>query len=103
MLVKAIGESINMSPELATSFARAGLRLAGENATTFDMDHLYRHNAIEHDASISREDYHVNNDSHTFSPRIFNEFLSSFDAGQQDISIPAAAAARWYVSMAKLA
>lgn len=85
-----------MTPEIATTFARAGLRLAPANSTSFDMDHLHLHNAIEHDASLSREDYSVRNDSHSFSRRIFNEFISYFN-GANNITVSNAAVARWYV------
>ncbi|KAH7127112.1 Chloroperoxidase [Dendryphion nanum] len=94
LLVQAMREVVNMSPEIATAFAGAGLRLAGPGATSFNMDHLYLHNGIEHDASLSREDFSVSGDSHSFSPQIFSEFISSFK-GAKNIKVPEAAAARW--------
>ncbi|KAF2105737.1 Chloroperoxidase [Lophiotrema nucula] len=47
------------------------------NATTFDLDNLARHNILEHDASLSREDAHFGNPQ-PFSPTVFAETTSYF-------------------------
>ncbi|KAK3703260.1 hypothetical protein LTR37_014600 [Vermiconidia calcicola] len=42
------------------------------NATWFDLDHLNRHNILEHDASLSRSDAYFGN-NHLFNQTIFDE------------------------------
>ncbi|KAH9883597.1 Cloroperoxidase [Xylariomycetidae sp. FL2044] len=42
------------------------------NATTFDLDHLARHNILEHDASLSRVDAHFG-DPAPFNQTIFDQ------------------------------
>lgn len=95
MLVKALGEAINVSSELATSLATLGVGLGSNPADgTFDLDDLEKHNALEHDASLSRKDYDLGGQDQAFCPQVFNETLSFYN-GATDVGIPEVAAARW--------
>jgi hypothetical protein len=60
MLVLAMGSGLNVSAEVATSLSTLGLTLSKDpSSKAFDLDDLNKHNAIEHDASLSRKDYDV--------------------------------------------
>ncbi|KAI0397641.1 Cloroperoxidase [Xylariaceae sp. FL0594] len=55
--VSALYEALNLAPDFGRFLFRAG-RLANPlpNATTFNLDHLNRHDFFEHDGSLSRQD-----------------------------------------------
>lgn len=94
-LVTAITSGLNVSPEMATSLAQNGLSLSKDPSTgAMDLDDLNLHNAIEHDASLSRQDAAMG-DSTPFSPEIFAQTLSYFPQGASAVSIADVAAARW--------
>jgi Peroxidase, family 2 len=95
MLVTAMEDTYNLTPELATFFAVAGL-LTTHNplSLSFNLDNLDLHDYIEHDASLSRQDFHLGGDDHSFSPDVFNFYLSHF-AGLPNTTIPACARARF--------
>ncbi|KAF2110214.1 Chloroperoxidase [Lophiotrema nucula] len=94
-VVEALGASINVSVEIATTLGKAGLSLSANPAGgSFNLDDLNKHNAIEHDASLSRKDFNSGGDSHTFSQEIFDEYIGAFN-GSTEITLPAAALARW--------
>jgi tRNA U34 5-carboxymethylaminomethyl modifying enzyme MnmG/GidA len=55
---------------------------------------LDEHNfPIEHDASLSREDYYVNGNSFSFNQTVFDEVLKFYD-GIDETSIPVASKAK---------
>ena len=83
-----------MSAEVATTLATLGLSLSKDPASgAFDLDDLNRHNAIEHDASLSRKDIDLGGNE-ALDAEVFNETLSFFK-GASDVGIPEVAAARW--------
>jgi len=95
LLVQVMGEVFNISPELATIVSELGLLTAANPASGhFDLDDLDKHNLFEHDASLSRADFDLGGDDHTFRPDIFAKFLEFFD-GMENVTIPVAAAARY--------
>jgi hypothetical protein len=95
LLVQVMGEVFNISPELATIVSSLGLLTApNPSAGSFDLDNLDKHNAFEHDASLSRADFALGGDDHTFRPDIFAKFIAFFD-GMENVTIPVAAAARY--------
>ncbi|KAI1194243.1 Cloroperoxidase [Nemania serpens] len=55
--VYALNEALNLTPEFGAFLFTAG-RLANPkpNATTFNLNHLDRHDLFEHDGSLSRQD-----------------------------------------------
>ncbi|KAI2632730.1 Cloroperoxidase [Xylaria nigripes] len=57
VLIKGLQDSLNLTPEFSQFLFTAG-RTANPhpNATTFDLDHINRHNFFEHDGSLSRQD-----------------------------------------------
>jgi hypothetical protein len=65
-------------------------------ATSFDLNDIDEHNfPIEHDASLSRADYYLDNDdNYSFNQTIFNE-VSAFYSGMSETSIPVAAKAKY--------
>ncbi|KAI0380338.1 Cloroperoxidase [Hypomontagnella monticulosa] len=66
--VAALGSALNIDQELASFlFGFAVTTNPKPNATTFDLNHLSRHNVLEHDASLSRKDAHFG------APDIFDE------------------------------
>jgi peroxidase family protein len=61
-----------------------------ENATTFDLDHLGRHNVLEHDASLSRVDAHFGNPL-IFNQTIFDQTKAFFTGDKVDVTMAAKA------------
>jgi hypothetical protein len=57
MAVEALTKSFNIDPKIANVFAASGI-IANPNhdAHSFDLNHVNKHNYIEHDGSLSRGD-----------------------------------------------
>lgn len=85
---------MNVGPDFAAALAASGdLAVKGNPlATSFDLDDLDEHNfPIEHDASLSRANYALNNGDNRFlNQSIFNAVLKFYD-GMDNTSIPVAA------------
>ncbi|XXH05349.1 hypothetical protein Hte_011775 [Hypoxylon texense] len=71
--VYALGAALNFEPSLSEALFEAA---AGTNplpnATWFDLDHLSRHNVLEHDGSLSRQDAYFG-PADVFNPVVFNQ------------------------------
>ena len=81
-----------MGTDLAKLLAVAGLaQSTNPKSGKFDLDGLNKHNAIEHDASLSRADAFTG-DNHSFNSSIFNSVLAQFHG--DTITIQDAAKAR---------
>jgi len=61
-----------------------------ENATTFDLDHLGRHNILEHDASLSRPDQYFG-DVLKFDQSVFDKTKAFFTSDVVDVEMAAKA------------
>jgi len=95
VLVSALGEALNVSPEFATTISFLGtLTAADPSRGAFDLTDLNNHNVFEHDASLSRQDFNLGGDDHTFRPDIFADFIGHFD-GMENVTLPVAAIARY--------
>ncbi|KAF2015248.1 Cloroperoxidase [Aaosphaeria arxii CBS 175.79] len=96
MLVKAFNQSMNISDEFTNFVATAALPLApdGGKSGTFSLQDIQVHGGMEHDGSLSRKDFALGGDANSFSPSVFQEFLSFFH-GKEDIGVADAARARW--------
>lgn len=88
----ALDSALNIPPEFGAFLHKAAVRTNPDgNATnSFNLDHLGRHNILEHDASLSRQDAFFG-DNLAFNQTIFNETRSHW---QETIDVPQAAAAR---------
>ncbi|KAI1770776.1 Cloroperoxidase [Hypoxylon cercidicola] len=74
--VYALGAALNFEPSLSTTlfnFAAGTNQLP--NATWFDLDHLSRHNVLEHDGSLSRQDAYFGPQAE-FNAAVFNQTKS---------------------------
>ncbi|KAF7532229.1 heme-thiolate peroxidase [Neopestalotiopsis clavispora] len=74
VLSKAITTNLNMDDSVSKAFL-AAIRNSITTAETFSLDELNRHNAIEHDASLSRQDFYFGN-VQSFNETIFNQSRS---------------------------
>ncbi|KAF2205890.1 Cloroperoxidase [Delitschia confertaspora ATCC 74209] len=95
-LTSALISVYNIAQPLADELAGGALKVSHDpGAGVFDLSDLNKHNIIEHDGSLTREDYNVaNGDVHTFHPRLFRQFLGYLgDSGCVDLL--AVARARW--------
>jgi hypothetical protein len=94
ILLKAMGDGLNVSTEVATSLTNLGMLLSKvPGSGVFDLDDLNKHNAIEHDGSLSRKDIDLGGNE-TFDAQTFEQTLSFFK-GASDIGLDEVAAARW--------
>ncbi|KAK8113943.1 Chloroperoxidase [Apiospora kogelbergensis] len=74
----ALMEALNAEPELAgIFFAQAITTNPKPNATTFSLSDVTRHNILEHDGSLSRQDAHYGRID-ILNPTVFAETLSYF-------------------------
>jgi len=98
VLVKGLGDGLNVGPDFATVIGSAGLLAVKNNplATSFTLEDIKAHNfPIEHDASLSRADFNLNNgDNFSFNQTVFDTVLRYYD-GMATTSIPVAAAAKY--------
>jgi Peroxidase, family 2 len=96
LLQKALGEALNVSPEFGETLAFLGTLTAPDPSKgQFNLDDLLKHNVFEHDASLSRADFDLNNGQvQALDKKIFKEFMSHFD-GLQNVTLQAAADARY--------
>lgn len=71
----------NMSHPLATFLTSIILPSVGKaGATTFDLTDLRKHNAIEHDISLTRHDF-AQGDNYTFQPEMLEAVLKDTGDG----------------------
>ncbi|KAH9897503.1 Cloroperoxidase [Xylariomycetidae sp. FL2044] len=97
----ALSTAINVGADLATDLFAAAIETnpAGPNVTTFDLNHLTRHNILEHDASLSRVDAHFG-DAGPFNQTIFDQTRQFWTGETVTVQMAAnARAARELVSM----
>ena len=99
MLMLILHAIVNISPDFTTFVATAALPLAPDGGASgqFSLQDISVHGRVdgmEHDGSLSREDYDVSGDATRFSPRVFREFLSYF-GGKGEVTLKLAAGARW--------
>ncbi|PSN71962.1 Cloroperoxidase, partial [Corynespora cassiicola Philippines] len=71
--IHALNTGLNFDPQLAgIMWEQARIANPEPNATFFTLDHLNRHNVLEHDASLSRTDAYFGN-NHIFNQSVFDE------------------------------
>ncbi|ETS74459.1 hypothetical protein PFICI_14325 [Pestalotiopsis fici W106-1] len=70
--ISALGNGLNFDATLAgIMWDQAIIANPTPNSTFFTLDHLNRHNVLEHDASISRTDAYFGN-NHVFNQTVFD-------------------------------
>lgn len=98
ILSKALKDGLNTGADFSIAIGGAGILSVPNDplAQSFDLADLSRHNfPIEHDASLSRADYYLdNNDNYSFNETIFNKVLSFFQR-MVHTTIPVAAKAKY--------
>ncbi|KAI0532106.1 Chloroperoxidase [Xylaria digitata] len=71
--VNGLRDGLNFNPTLSNiMFDQAIIANPEPNATYFTLDHLNKHNLLEHDASLSRSDAYFGN-NHVFNQTVFDE------------------------------
>lgn len=83
---------INLAGNLGLATNPANFNVTLTNSSSFDLDHLDLHNSMEHDASLSRADFNVAGDDHSFNSDVWDQVLEVF--GNNDPNITIASAAR---------
>lgn len=94
-LIKGIGEGLNVGIDLTIPVGTVAI-LSSDNklGLSFDLDDLNKHDElIEHDASLSRDDYHFG-DNHSFDETAWQSVLDYFEDAER-VNITAAAKARY--------
>ncbi|KAF7556331.1 heme-thiolate peroxidase [Cylindrodendrum hubeiense] len=87
----AFKDGLNLDPDFSDiMFDPAVLTNPYPNQTTFDLDHLNRHNLLEHDGSLSRADAYWD-DSQVFNTTVYEETLTYFQTDTVDVKSAAAA------------
>ncbi|TVY75661.1 putative sterigmatocystin biosynthesis peroxidase [Lachnellula suecica] len=98
ILIAGLKNGMNVGADFATVIGSLGLMSVPDNllATSFDLNQLDEHNfPIEHDASLSRADYYLNNgDNYSFNQTNFDQVLAFYE-GMNETSIPVAAKAKY--------
>lgn len=92
MTTFALDAALNIPPQFGALLHTAAVRTnpTGNVTNTFSLDNLGRHNILEHDASLSRQDAFFGNNL-VFNQTVFNETRSHW---QETIDVPQAATAR---------
>ncbi|KAF7358653.1 hypothetical protein MSAN_01204100 [Mycena sanguinolenta] len=75
MMLQAALDGFNVGSDSIIQAAKFGL-LSGDAPTTLDLDALRLHNLIEHDASISRQDFALGDNLH-FNETIFSTLANA--------------------------
>ncbi|KAJ7770340.1 Chloroperoxidase, partial [Mycena olivaceomarginata] len=88
-MLQAAVDGFNVEPDTIIQAAKFGLH-SGDDPTTLNLDVLQLHNLVEHDASISRNDFAIGDNLH-FNETVFStlananpgvDFYNATSAGQ---------------------
>ncbi|KAK8043184.1 Cloroperoxidase [Apiospora phragmitis] len=91
-ILDALEDAVNLDRPLTDFFFQAGLgTVPVANATRLSLHHLSQHNAIEHDASLSRPDAFFSSHQNVFDPTVFAETRSYWPDPVIDVRQAAAA------------
>jgi hypothetical protein len=94
LLVEKLGAALLLSPETAMTVSLDGMRTSSDPASkSFTLEDLNKHNIIEHDGSLSRQDHNLGG-TRKFDPEVFEETLGYFE-GKEEVGIEDLAGARW--------
>jgi hypothetical protein len=75
--VSVLQDVLNIDPIIGSMLHRQASKTSLEpNGTTWSLETLRTHNILEHDASLTREDYYFNKDSSAFSQAAYDETRS---------------------------
>jgi hypothetical protein len=78
MAVEALTKAYNVDPKIANVFAASGIFAnPHHDAHSFDLNHVSKHNYIEHDVSLSREDIAFNG-GEKFDQEVFDMVLNTY-------------------------
>lgn len=78
MAVNALTSSLNLSEHISAVFASHAVNMnPDKTAHSFDLDHLNKHGDIEHDVSLSRNDYGFG-DNHSYNPDIWANVMATY-------------------------
>lgn len=100
-----IGTAIHTAYNFEAAFLLAGI--ANHTGPVIDLNFLNKHNLLEHDGSLTRADFEVNNgDNFSFRPELFNEWAEHVHQcskrkpdfprpGPKVVDVEGAARARW--------
>lgn len=94
-LMKGISEALNVGSDLTMPVGTVAI-LSSDNklGLSFDLNDLSKHDElIEHDASLSRDDYYFG-DNHSFNESVWQSVLDYFEDADI-VSLKAAAKARY--------
>lgn len=94
MLQTALPLSMNVGKDLAEIFFNGAVKLGLTHDSQFNLPDLNKHNAVEHDGSLSRADASTGN-HWSFNKTIFNSYMAQFK-GKETITIEMAAKARMF-------
>jgi len=95
MIVKALTETINFDATLAKRFFSVALFASPiVGATKLDLDQLAKHGVIEHDVSLSRNDFSLG-DNNSFDADVWQTFTDQFES-EDTIDVPTVSNARWH-------
>jgi len=84
LIVQALTSSINLDPGIASAFASYAITTNPDHgADFFDLDHVSKHGAIEHDVSLSRQDYDLGGDNTEFDKNVWNTTVAAYGDAQE--------------------
>ncbi|KFA56383.1 hypothetical protein S40293_05040 [Stachybotrys chartarum IBT 40293] len=88
--LSALDKALNIDGEMGGLLFEFALTTNPEpNATYFSLEDLSRHNVLEHDASLSRADFALFNDSRTFHRPTYDETRSYWTGEFVDVQMAA--------------
>ncbi|KAF2399119.1 Cloroperoxidase [Trichodelitschia bisporula] len=83
MAVKALGAAIHLDSNIASIFAAGGVAANPDHsAHTFDLNHVNKHNWIEHDCSLSRDDFAFGDNWH-FNKEVFDSVMAHYGTAEK--------------------
>lgn len=92
--VSALTSALNLSPTVATVFAAVAVTAnPDKSAHYFDLNQVNKHGLIEHDVSLSRNDFLLG-DNHTFNQGIFDAVMETYGTDEKT-SFESASKARY--------
>lgn len=94
MAVQALTTSLNLDSSIANVFASVAVTANPDHSShSFDLNHVDKHGLIEHDVSLSRNDFAFG-DNHSFNKEIWEDVMKTYGS-DTETSFATASKARY--------